>query len=83
MKTEHWRYVWRELGTTEDVAEILGVSRWTVWRMVKNGYLTPTRTSPSAPYRYSLADVERVIEGRHLPPPDRLNPGRVNGKPNK
>lgn len=55
-----------ELLTTAQVAELLQVSKQTIWRATKEGRLRPTRLS-SQVIRYSREDIDAWIEaGKRL-----------------
>ena len=46
-------------------AKYLGVSRATLWRMIKDGRLTKVEVLPGS-YRLRRADLEAIAEGRKL-----------------
>jgi excisionase family DNA binding protein len=48
--------------TTTAVAAYLGVSIWTVYRLVEQGVLQPVRLSPRGRLRFRAEDVERLLE---------------------
>jgi excisionase family DNA binding protein len=50
-----------ELLTTGEAAELLGVSRWTCLRYIREGRLPAVRL-PSGHMRIKRSDVERLIE---------------------
>ncbi len=52
------------LMTPEQVVERLQVSKPTLWRWSKRGYLVPVRVGGQTKYRQS--DVERIMEGDEL-----------------
>ena len=48
--------------TPDDVAEMLGVSKNTLWRLEKEKYLIPIKVWRKS--RYKLYDVKSILEGR-------------------
>lgn len=50
-----------QLLTTNDVADMLKIDRWTVYRLRERGELVPVRIGTKL-IRYRLADVRRFIE---------------------
>ena len=58
--------VQRRLWTTRQVAEVLGIDRKGVFRLIQQGDLRPIRLSrgPKARLRFEVRDVEALIEHR-------------------
>ena len=54
---EEYRYL-----TPDDVSEMLGVSKNTLWRWEKEKYLIPIKVGRKS--RYKLSDVKSILEGR-------------------
>ena len=54
---EEYRYL-----TPDDVADMLGVSKNTLWRWEKEKYLIPFKIGRKS--RYKLSDVKSILEGR-------------------
>ena len=54
---EEYRYL-----TRDDVSEMLGVSKNTLWRWEKEKYLIPFKVGRKS--RYKLSDVKSILEGR-------------------
>ena len=54
---EEYRYL-----TPDDVSEMLGVSKNTLWRWEKEKYLIPFKVGRKS--RYKLSDVKSILEGR-------------------
>jgi excisionase family DNA binding protein len=50
-----------DLLTTNDVAELAGVSRTTVWRWAEEGLLPAAVTLPSGHRRFRRSDVEALL----------------------
>ena len=59
--------------TTARAAEILGVSRSTVTRLVQHGQLQAHKltTAPNSPYRITRSSLERLLEQRQVPQPEK------------
>jgi excisionase family DNA binding protein len=57
----------RALLTQQEVARVLGVSRYTVLHLVKRGVLRPVRIPGMRP-RYRVADVEALVSGEEPSP---------------
>lgn len=51
----------KTLGTTADVARLLGVSSGTVRRWAYSGRLTPTHRTPGGQARYDLDEVRDTL----------------------
>lgn len=52
----------RQLLTTAEAADLLGVERRTLIRMAEHGVLEAIRAYPKAQRRYRLADIEAILE---------------------
>jgi predicted DNA-binding transcriptional regulator AlpA len=50
-----------ELVTYDRVMELLGVSKATIWRWKKRGYLVPIRIGGND--RYRMSDIKKIMEG--------------------
>ena len=48
--------------TPDDVADMVGVSKNTLWRWEKEKYLIPIKVGRKS--RYKLSDVKSILEGR-------------------
>ncbi len=48
--------------TPDDVADMVGVSKNTLWRWEKERYLIPIKVGRKS--RYKLSDVKSILEGR-------------------
>lgn len=48
--------------TPDDVADMVGVSKNTLWRWEKEKYLIPFKVGRKS--RYKLSDVKSILEGR-------------------
>ena len=48
--------------TPDDVVDMLGVSKNTLWRWEKESYLIPIKVGRKS--RYKLSDVKSLLEGR-------------------
>lgn len=55
-----------DLLTASQAAELLHVSRYTIWRWTKNGLLKSVQ-SPSGRNRYSVEEVNLALEKAGLP----------------
>lgn len=53
-----------EFLTIKEVIRKLGVSRTTLWRWEKNGYLTPIRVGNKV--RYNSSEINKLFKGRDL-----------------
>ena len=54
---EEYRYL-----TPDDVSEMLGVSKNTLWRWEKEKYLIPFKIGRKS--RYKQSDIDKIMEGR-------------------
>ena len=54
---EEYRYL-----TPDDVSEMLGVSKNTLWRWEKEKYLIPIKVGRKS--RYKQSDIDKILEGR-------------------
>lgn len=47
-----------------EAAEVLGVSRVTVWRMTTAGELRVAERTPKGQARYARAELDAIVEGK-------------------
>lgn len=52
--------------TVNQVAEIMGVSRFTIYRMVHNGTLPAYRVNNKKLIRFKQSDINRMLEGSKI-----------------
>ncbi|MGH3796163.1 MAG: helix-turn-helix domain-containing protein [Pseudonocardiaceae bacterium] len=53
--------VQRQLLTSSEVADALGLSRQTIARYVREGWIVPTLTTPGGQYRFDLDKVREEL----------------------